>query len=455
MAKPSVAHVQPDLSGFQPKHIQLLNWIADPDVRNILAAGGVRSAKTTTILAGMFFRALRAPGSVHAIVRSTRASCKQALFEDSFPKTLNILLPGWFSSLKADQKSHYVDLSDLEVRLPNGSKFMFIGCDDPEKFRGLEFNTVFIDECNQIDYTTVSTLRGRLSAKTATIDGAILDNKMIFACNPTVESSWEFQVFKEGLVPEDRKPIPNFDKLYRHIIINAIDNKANLPASVFEDFEALPEYQRRRDEYGMWAMSNPNALFDPATIGRKFADPEDMAMIVVTLDPAGTSHNKSDSTGMIVAGKSSDGQYYVFEDATLKAKPDVWINHADKLRKDYDANWIVSEQDYARDILTELIARTIPKAPVRYVDSRGRGKRLRAEPIAALYTQGLVNHVPNPRKPMQFHALEQQMVEFDAPGFKGSPDRVDALVYALQFLSDTPVGPSSGSNMPMTGFWRR
>lgn len=441
--------------------------MADPSVRNILAAGGVRSAKTTSILAGLYFRALRAPGSTHAIVRSTRASCKQALFEDSFPKMLDILLPGWFASLKADKNNHYVDLSDLEIRLPNGSKFMFLGCDDPEKFRGLEFDSVFVDECNQVDYKTISTLRGRLSAMTKTIDGAILETKMVFACNPVIQSDWEYQVFIEGLVPGDRKPIPNFDKLYRHIIINAIDNKPNLQASVFEDFEALPEEQRRRDEFGMWATSNPNALFDHKTFGRRHADIEDMTDIVVALDPAGTATNKSDSTGIIVAGKSPDGQYYVIADETMKAKPDIWIKRAEQLRIQYDANWIISEKDYARDILVELIARTIPGAPVKYVESRGRNKRLRAEPIAAMYAAGLVNHMPamfttpsgqllaDPKRATQFHALEQQMVEFDSPAFKGSPDRVDALVYALQFLSEQQEGPSGATYRPTTGMWRR
>lgn len=454
MTKSSTA-VSPNLSTFQPKHFQLLNWIADPHIRHILAAGGRRSGKTIALVTGMFLRALRAPGSTHGFFHATRNSCERNLFKETFPETLELLLPGWYSALKVDREN-YVNMSDLTVRLPNGSKFIFMGLDDVNKTRGLKFSTIMVNEANLVDYHTIMILRNSLSEQVKTYDGPILDNKMLFDLNPTTKSSWDYQVFVEGLVPGDQKPIPNHDKSYRYLTINPIDNRANLPASLFEDFEAMTDEQRRRDEHGMWSEDNANALFDLSTIGRRYADIEDMAQIVVSIDPAGTSTNKSDSTGIVVAGKGHDGQYYVFEDATMKAKPDVWINHAEKLRQQYDANWIISEKDYARDILEELIARVIPNAPVKYVDSRGRGKRLRAEPIAALYTQKLVNHVPAmttmegrlfpiPTRAAQFHKLEQQMVEFDSPTYKGSPDRVDALVYALQYLSETPVGPSSGA----------
>ena len=388
----------------------------------------------------VFLRALRAPGSIHGIFHAQRNVCKRNLFDGTFPETLEILLPGWFSSLKVDKRG-YVDLSDLEITLPNGSKFMFLGLDDPEKIRGLRFNTILLNEANQVDFQTVSTLRGRLSQETPTLDGSVLETKMLFDLNPTIKSSWDYQVFVEGVVPGEGKAIPNHATNYRWISINAVDNAPNLPASLFEDFEAMTEAQRRRDEFGLWAEDNPNALFDATKIGRKTIDPDECIEIVVSVDPAGTSNSNSDATGIIVAGKGDDGLYYVIEDATMKAKPDVWLNRAEELRLKYDARWIISEKDYARDILEELAARVIPNAPIKYVESRGRKKRLRAEPIAALYEKGLVNHSA------RMSELETQMVEFDSPGFKGSPDRVDALVYALQHLSgvaDAPLKVTSG-----------
>lgn len=451
MKKNKANGVELNFSTFQPKHLQLMQWAADPTIRSILAAGGVRSGKTIALTTIMFMRALRAPGSTHGFFHATRDSCKRNLFETTFPETLEILLPGWWSSLKADP-AHYVDLSDLQITLPNGSKFIFMGLDKADKVRGLKFSTIMLNEANFVDYKTVMTLRGRLSEEIKTIDGVKLETKMLFDLNPTFKSSWDYQLFVEQVVPGDRRPLTN-PSTYRYLTINAIDNKPNLPASLFEEFEDMTEEQRRRDEFGMWSEDNPSALFDPKTIGRRHATPDDMEVMVVAIDPAGTSRKQSDHTGMIVAGKGFDGQYYVFEDATIKAKPNVWIMHSDKLREDYDCRWIISEKDYAQDILVDLISRTIPSAPVRYVSSRGLGKRLRAEPIAAMYERGLVNHVPNYINPRMFHALEQQMVEFDAPSFKGSPDRVDALVYALQFLSEQQSAPSPVHHYPTTGLW--
>lgn len=447
----SIAPVQINVASFQPKHLKLFQWIADPTIRNILAAGGVRSGKTITEIAGMFFRAMRAPGSTHGFFHQTRVSCERNLFKTSFPETLEILMPGWFADLKADPQN-YVNQSDLTVRLPNGSKFLFMGLDDPDKVRGLKFSTIMLNEANFVDYKTVMTLRGRLSESVATLnpatgkqDGPPLETKMLFDLNPTFKTSWDYQVFVEGVVPGERKAIPRHDETYRYLTINAIDNKANLPASLFEDFESMTEEQRRRDEHGMWAEDNPHALFNSAAILRRSPDISALSEIVVAIDPAGTANKNSDQTGIIVAGRDSDGNLYVLEDATCKEKPDVWIKKALELRDKYDANWILTERNYGRDILESLMFRVAPNAPLKFVDAMGRSKRLRAEPVATLYERGRVNHSK------VFPDLEQQMLEFDLPTYKGSPDRVDAMVYALTHLSgDTIRKPMR--TQPLGGF---
>ncbi|MDD1452652.1 hypothetical protein NHF48_019745 [Sphingomonas sp. H160509] len=287
------------------------------------------------------------------------------------------------------------------------------------------------------------TLRGRLSESVATLnpatgkaDGPPLETKMLFDLNPTFKSSWDYQVFVEGVVPGERKPIPRHDQTYRYLTINAIDNKANLPASLFEDFESMTEEQRRRDEHGMWTEDNPHALFNLAKIGREPIDPDTLSEIVVALDPAGTANKNSDSTGIIVAGRDGNGGLHVLEDATCKAKPDDWIKEALRLQEKYDARWIITERNYGRDILESLLYRVAPNAPHKFVDAMGRSKRLRAEPVATMYERGRVSHS------RVFPELEQQMIEFDSPSFKGSPDRVDALVYALTHLSgERGAGP--------------
>jgi hypothetical protein len=326
-------------------------------------------------------------------------------------------------------------MADLTVMLPNGSKFLFMGLDDPDKVRGLKFSSIMLNEANFVSYQTVMTLRGRLSESVRTFDpisnkfGPTLVNKMFFDLNPTTKTSWDYQVFVEGVIPGEGTPIPNHRKLYRYLTINAIDNKANLPDTLFEDFGSMTEEQRRRDEHGMWSEDNPYALFNLSRIKRTPVDPDTLSEIIVAVDPAGTVSKHSDMTGIVVAGRDADGGLHVLEDATMKGKPDEWIAKAVELQQKYDANWIITERNYGRDILEQLMQRLAPSAPLKFVDAMGRGKRLRAEPISALYEQGRVSHNGI------FRDLEMQMIEFDSPNFKGSPDRVDALVYGLLHLS--------------------
>lgn len=447
----STTPVVPNLDTFQPKHLQLLTWGADPAVRNILAAGGIRSGKTIALTTLMFLRAQRAPGSTHGFFHATRTSCERNLFQGTFPETLDILLPGWFSALSID-KQNYVNKADLTVRLPNGSKFIFMGLDDPEKVRGLKFSTIFLNEANFVDYKTVMTLRGRLSENIDTIDGLKLETKMLFDLNPTVKSSWDYRAFVEGVIPGEvgDRPLPNHSKRYRWLTINAIDNKPNLPDSIFEDFEAMTEEQRRRDEHGMWSEDNPNALFDLTKIGRKTIDPEDLILIVVSVDPAGSDSATADMTGIVVQGMDHAGNFYILEDATMKGKPEEWAQRAVDLYHKYSADYIIAEKNYGGQMVETVLSRATiggSRIPIKLVTAR-RGKRLRAEPIQVLYERGLVNHV----KP--FRELEQQMIEFDSPGFKGSPDRVDALVWGLTFLSEQGTAPSPGTSTNAPGFWR-
>jgi phage terminase large subunit-like protein len=447
-------HYTPDYSSFQPKHRKLMAYAEHPLVENIMAAGGIRSGKSITESAIVIRRAFDASGSSHGIFHAFANVCDRNLLNYTIPQTFNILMPGYWDEVIV--KRGCVNHTDRIITLPNGSRLYFLGLDNRDKIRGMEFCTVWVNEANiGIVYDDITLLQGRLTQSATKLDGTPLQHKMLVDLNPTVKSSWEYQTFIEGKVPGDGSPLEN-KSAWRHVVINAIDNEPNLPPGTIKRlFAGMTAAQRARDERGEWSEDNPNALFNATTIGRKSAEIEDMAEIVVSLDPAGTSHDKSDSTGIIVAGKGFDGSYYVFEDASHKAKPEIWIKFAEKLRAEYDANWIISEKDYARDILEGLIDRVIPGAPIKYVESRGRKKRLRAEPIQALYAQGLVNHVPNPAKLTQFHALEQQMVEFDSPGFKGSPDRVDALVYALQHLSGISTAPAKLTVQTAQGFWRR
>ncbi len=173
-------------------------------------------------------------------------------------------------------------------------------------------------------------------------------------------------------------------------------------------------------EGALWNYSN----LDETRI-KKEEVPE-MKKIVVGIDPAVTSGDDSDETGMIVCGKGVDGRYYVLDDLSLRDTPDGWMRKAVGAYYKYQADVIIAETNNGGDLVQSLL-RTIDKGvPYRKVHA-SRGKLTRAEPIAALYEQKKVSHCGI------FAKLEEQLCFYT--GDDKSPDRLDALVWALTELS--------------------
>ncbi|MFN8564116.1 MAG: hypothetical protein U0703_21425 [Anaerolineae bacterium] len=153
------------------------------------------------------------------------------------------------------------------------------------------------------------------------------------------------------------------------------------------------------------------------------SEPPDLRRIVVAIDPAVTANAGSDETGIVVAGVDAGGQGYVLEDASLKASPDGWARAAVEAYHRWQADRIVAEVNNGGD-LVEHTARTVDSNVSLTQVRASRGKRARAEPVAALYEQGKIHHAGI------FEELERQMCE----GTAKSPDRVDALVWAITEL---------------------
>jgi phage terminase large subunit-like protein len=156
---------------------------------------------------------------------------------------------------------------------------------------------------------------------------------------------------------------------------------------------------------------------------------------VVAVDPPVTGHATSDACGIVVAARCGK-QAVVLEDRTLRpAPPADWAKRAVRAFHDHDADCIVAEVNQGGDLVRAIIAQEDAGVPVREVRA-SRGKWVRAEPIAALYARGLVFHARG------LEHLEDEMCAFGADGRADghSPDRVDALVWALTelFAHDGP-----------------
>lgn len=211
------------------------------------------------------------------------------------------------------------------------------------------------------------------------------------------------------------------------------DNAANIAASALAEFKAKYEGTRiGRQELGGEVLDDvPGALWARDQIDKlRVRTAPGLARVVVAIDPAVSSGESADETGIVVAAKGDDGAFYVLADRTCKMSPDGWARRAVIALDEFSGDRIVAEVNNGGDMV-ELTVRTV-RAGVPYKAVRAsRGKRVRAEPIAALYEQGKVHHVG------ALPELEDQMCSFLPEGNEKSPDRVDALVWALTELSDS------------------
>jgi phage terminase large subunit-like protein len=157
----------------------------------------------------------------------------------------------------------------------------------------------------------------------------------------------------------------------------------------------------------------------------------DMRRVVVAIDPSGTrgQEDSGDSVGIIVAGLGTDGVGYVLADKTCKLSPDGWGRVAVNAYHAFKADRIIAERNFGGAMVEHVIRTVDPNVSYKEVTA-SRGKIARAEPISALYEQSKVRHAGS------FIELEDQLAALTSEGFvgDGSPDRADALVWALTEL---------------------
>jgi len=194
------------------------------------------------------------------------------------------------------------------------------------------------------------------------------------------------------------------------------------------------------------------ALIDALRV--KLEDVPPIERIVVAIDPNASSQEDSNECGIICAGLGVDGHGYVLDDASAVMAPSDWATKAVDLYHHRRADRIVAETNNGGEMVEATLRMIDPRVPFRSIWP-SRGKVTRAEPISALYEQGRVHHVGS------FSALEDQMgaftVDFNRSEMGYSPDRVDALVWALTELmieggpaSADRLGASHGSDRIMT-----
>lgn len=247
------------------------------------------------------------------------------------------------------------------------------------------------------------------------------------------------------------RPIPILKKLVKRddgsVFITkgkTSDNRSNLAASFLAEIaQRYAGTRLGRQELEAEILDDaPGALWTREIIDAARAKREmpELKQIVVAVDPSGARDEDdegADSIGIVVAGLGVDGRGYVLSDRTLKASPAKWGQTAVGAYKGYFADRIVAERNFGGAMVQHVISTEDPNVPYREVTA-SRGKVIRAEPVSALYEQGRVSHVG-----ANLADLEDQMCLLTRDGYigKGSPDRVDALVWALTDLMVKPEPP--------------
>ncbi len=220
-------------------------------------------------------------------------------------------------------------------------------------------------------------------------------------------------------------------------------NRANLASSFLDEVRTRYSGTRlgRQELDGLLLEDTDGAMWtaDMLEAARVEEVPE-LDRIVVAIDPPVTGRTGSDECGIVVAGAVTQGppqnwRAYVLADESIgAASPSAWAQTAIRAMSEFGAQRLVAEVNQGGDMVAEVIRQFDPLVPVRSVHA-SRGKAARAEPVAALYEQGRVFHMRGLGK------LEDQMRAMTAHGFDGksSPDRVDALVWALTELMTEPA----------------
>ena len=340
------------------------------------------------------------PGLRVALVSRTAADARDVMIEGE--SGLLSVCPPW-------NKPEYFK-STRRVVWPNGSMAIAYSAEKPEMLRGPQHHHAWCDE---------------LAAWTYDEAWDQLQFGLRLGSNPKILVT---------TTPTPTELIRNLakDKTTALVSGSTFDNKTNLAPHFLKKILAKYEGTRLGEQelFGRILDDIQGALWKYDVLKRIDADKvPPLKRVVTAVDPAVTNNKNSDETGIITAGIDRENKIYVWGDFSIKASADTWARRSIAAYDEYRCDLLVGEVNNGGDLVEAVIRTHDRKNRINYKAVRAsRGKFTRAEPIAALYEQGRVYHVGI------FKDLEEQMCSYVPGVTKKSPDRMDALVWAITSL---------------------
>ncbi len=370
-----------------------------------LIVGGRGAGKTRA--GAEWVRALaRMPGQRIALIGESEHEVREVMIEG---------VSGILAVHAPDERPSWIP-SRRRLEWRNGSVAEGFSADDPESLRGPQFHAAWCDELAKwrqadqaFDMLQFALRLGERPRQVVTTTPRPMRLLKRLLADPSSA------VTRAGTVANARNLSPLFLSSVVARYVGTRLGRQELDGELIDD---------RPD--ALWSRRMVEAARVPA------APP--LKRIVVALDPPGSARPGADGCGLVAAGRAADGSIYVLEDASVAGlSPTGWANKAVALYRRLQANALVAEVNLGGDMVRAVLREVDPTVPVKQVHAT-RGKYIRAEPVAALYEQGKVKHVRG------FPALEDEMCDFGPEGLSSgrSPDRLDALVWAVTELTTPP-----------------
>jgi len=360
-----------------------------------------------------------------------KGRCRRvALLGETYDQVRDVMIKGDSGILACSPPDRRPVWKASERRLiwPNGAEAQAFSAQDPDGLRGPQFDAAWADE---------------------------------LAKWPKAEEPWDMLQFALRLgndprvcvttTPKNVAALKSLLAAPSTVVTQAPTeaNRANLAASFLAEVRARYAGTRlgRQELDGVLLEDAEGALWTSGMLeGARVDKVPALDRVVVALDPAVTGGAAADACGIVVAGAQLQGppqdwRAYVLADRTVRGVgPADWARAAIRAMEEFGAERLVAEVNQGGQLVEEVLRQVDPLVPFRAVRA-SRGKVARAEPVAALYEQGRVRHLRG------LVALEEQMCRMTQRGYDGpgSPDRVDALVWALHELI---VAPSASWRRP-------